>query len=292
MYPLFEKSPANGKHVTRDCAKTSKLPFDWREAGWRQTLSLRASEAVRSALDLLDTHEHSLRAEGLWRESGNAIVVAQLAAKMLDGTGPRRAVLERIESGNAHDVVGAIKHVLKQHQPLTTYSRCNAFVVAARKASNRPSGNVKVDANLTKLFTELPAINRQILGRLALHFDRLIERADYNRMSWRALGIALAPTLLRRDDLNIAHVANDPEAIRRVKNDATAFAEAAEHILRAISPAKRTGTFKSAPSEECADSSARKRCIRANQCNKPLTPSRVCEVLLFQVYKESEGLKG
>lgn len=281
MYPLFEKSPANGKHLTRDFAKPSKLPFDWREAGWRKTLSLRSSEAVRSALDLLDTHEDSLRAEGLWRESGNALVVAQLAAKMIDGTGSTRAVRERIKSGNAYDVVGAIKRVLKQHQPLTTYSRCNAFVDAAKKATDRSLGTV--DSNLMKLFTELPAINRQILGRLALHFDRLIERADYNRMSWRALGIAMAPTLLRRDDLNIAHLANDPEAVRRVKNDATAFAEAAEHILRAISPAKRTETFESEPSEELADSSARKRCIRTNQCNSPLIAYRVCDGMLFQV---------
>lgn len=162
------------------------------------TITQRAAEAVRTALGQLD-----LDTEGLWRESGNFTEVQALTAAMLDG---------RVYDADSHCVVSAIKSVLRQFQPLTTYSRCDNFNIS-----------------------ELPAINRQLLGKLANHFARVVENPN-NRMTWQAVAIAVGPTLMRRDE----------------KPSAENFAPRVEKILRSLAPSKRL--------DEARDRSVRVRC--------------------------------
>lgn len=147
------------------------------------TITQRAAEAVRAALPLLD-----LDTEGLWRESGHSTEVKALTQAMLAG---------RVYDADPHCIVSSIKAVLRQFQPLTTYSRCDNFNIS-----------------------ELPAINRQLLGKLASHFALVVENPK-NKMTWRAIGIAVGPTLMRRNETSFED-----------------FAPRVERILRSLAPSR------------------------------------------------------
>ena len=66
---------------------------------------------------------------------------------------------------------------------------------------------------------ELPPINRQLLARLAAHLSRVVRRTSSNKMSWPALAIALAPTLLRRGEqpVSLSQGAPSAEQLARIK---------------------------------------------------------------------------
>ena len=73
------------------------------------------------------------------------------------------------------------------------------------------------------LVAELPPINRQLLGRLAAHFAKVVKRSRLNRMSWAAVAVAVAPTLLRGGEGGPA--AASPDALARLAADARAGQE-------------------------------------------------------------------
>lgn len=203
VHSLFDNElPKNNKENVHMQPASSKL--FWRESGYKQSLPIPVFEAICSTLDILDNR---LQTEGLWRECGDANRVKELALKLLGGSSPALAE-------DPHDVVGAIKQVMKEHEPLTTYTMCESFA----------------SEEVERVFPRLPAKpHRHLLCRLAAHFGRLVEVPE-SKMSWRAIGIALAPTLLRRDE-EITFCL-DAKLIEEAKKDAKLLARAAERILR------------------------------------------------------------
>ncbi|KAJ8605358.1 hypothetical protein CTAYLR_002345 [Chrysophaeum taylorii] len=232
VFPLFEKSPPMTQKKKKKQKKAPSPP-----AGRLPTLSLRAAEGVRLALDLLDATPAVLETEGLWRACGVVSAINTLAAELIAGD-CARSLEAHLAQGDVNEVIGAVKAVLKRHQPLTTYEMCAAFVRGDDERS---------------LLSELPPINRQTLCRLALHFDRLLKHADTNRMSWRALSVALAPTLLRRDEAALDSL----EAVERAKADAAAFPPAVERLLKALAPAARRPPPPPPPKTPSADATSR-----------------------------------
>ena len=132
-------------------------------------------------------------------------------------------VARAVDAGDPHAVTGAVRAVLRARQPLTTYSRRDAVVRDAR-GDGGAAGQAR---RLRALVSELPAVNRQLLGRLASHVSRVVRRTRLNKMSWAAAAVALAPVLLRRDEAGAP--GNDLAAIAA---DAKAAARACERLLR------------------------------------------------------------
>ncbi|KAJ1452284.1 RhoGAP domain-containing protein [Pelagophyceae sp. CCMP2097] len=167
------------------------------------TISVSAADAVRGALDALERHAGALDEEGLWRESGSAVRVLALTNTLATiKTGSAVQIKRLLADGeDSHAVVGAVKGVLRRHQPLLTYTRCSAFVQASLSKPTDGSDEAVFRKKVVRaLVDELPPINRQLLGRLSAHLKKVVKRSSSNRMSWSALAISLAPTLLRQTE--------------------------------------------------------------------------------------------
>ena len=105
------------------------------------------------------------------------------------------------------------------------------------------------------LVAELPPINRQLLGRVAAHFAKVVKRSRLNRMSWAAVAVAVAPTLLRGGEGGPA--AASPDALARLAADAKADAVATERLLRSVAPAPAAKARSSRPRPPAKERSVR-----------------------------------
>ena len=182
---------------------------------------------MRTALDVVDRFKPSvLGTEGLWRENGAKDRVDSLARlfEVAKSAAVADAVRKALGDGEIHEVLGAIKAILTKHQPLTTYAWCDDFIAATAAAARDAKSKLK------RLIEELPPLHRQLLGRFATHAKRVVERSKENRMTWQALAIALAPTLLRSSEAERGEIVT-LEAVDDVRARADALAIALERTL-------------------------------------------------------------
>ena len=219
LVKVFKSSPRS-KALTQ---QPQKMMEPSREEGLLPTISVKTAEGIRQALELLEKPEF-LEAEGLWRVCGDMAEIQDLADALCKGDATAM-VDQLLKDKDPHTVAGGIKAALRRFQPLTTYSRHAAFL----RLLDEEDRKIPTKA----LLKDLPAINRQLLGRWAQHFDQVVNHGEKNKMTWTAIGIAIGPTLLRSSEKF------DLDAVQKAKHQAHAVATTAANLLSDLKPRRQ-----------------------------------------------------
>ena len=146
----------------------------------------------------------------------------------LEATARGRAELEEIESlfrasgvdttsaACCHCASGAVKRALRNHAPLLTFERHEAFITASASGDE--------DA-LRALKADLPPTSAWLLTELLTHVRAVLAHEETNRMTSQALAITLFVNVLRSED---AMAIPDSASCEAVLNALLALADAAE----------------------------------------------------------------
>jgi len=237
----FEASPIALSARKKKTPVKDAPPLNWREEGLLPTVPVKVAEGIRAALDLMDGDSLALESEGLWRECGNAKKVKTLSGE-LRSNGALASVRACLQEDPC-SVASAIKQCLREFQPLTTYSRCLAFVDASKETDDG-----KRRKRTKALLRELPAINRQLLGRFAEHFSRVLEKNK--KMTWTALGLCVGPSLARKTE-------RLSDSLQSANVESKAIAKAIARLLDDLKPPMKPAAAKQLRPETAAD-----RCVR------------------------------
>ncbi len=143
---------------------------------------------VRACIAEIERTPDHLRADGVYRQSGNLSHVQRIRLQVDQGN---LAVLESVD--DVHVLTGALKLFFRElREPLIPWDCVDKLLATCRSGGNSPS-KVK---RLRDIIAGMPQTHRATLAALLRHLTRVTELREFNRMQIPNLAIVFGPTLM------------------------------------------------------------------------------------------------
>jgi len=143
-------------------------------------------------LEMFDAIEkQALDTEGIFRVSGNHVLVQELKHKINKGEKVNFLAL------TPHNICALLKtFFLELPEPLLTYNLYNQFISAVQKQSKEEKC-----IQFKILFAELPIENLVLLEILISHLCKVVQHSNINKMISSNIGTVFGPNILRKKEV-------------------------------------------------------------------------------------------
>ena len=194
MFKRFRKSSKKSSKHKRS-KKSTELPPTWEQL---PSISKNAAASLKAALTELDERPITTTEVGIYRISGRVTDQRRLLGHMLAGRASKFTEIQWKEY-QSHCISGAVKYLLGEFSPLTTYGATDSFI-DARNDSHR----------LNQCVEKLPTLQKTCMYDLLKHLVRIAFHHSKTKMSVENLAIVFTPQLFREDE-------NPASGLRRLK---------------------------------------------------------------------------
>lgn len=200
---VFRMQPQGALHLEMEFVEMRTLlkraPSDRKSGvfGFQLNVTSRNENAgvplvVRKCVEEIE--KRGLTSQGLYRISGNARRKKQLHAQFDEDSSAVDLSEENYPDINV--IAGILKDYLRElPEPLITES-VSKILIKAAKDQVQDQDLASRKSLLSKLFVQLPQINRETLVYLLNHFMRVIAEKDTNKMDAHNLSVCFGPVLL------------------------------------------------------------------------------------------------
>ena len=200
---VFRMQPQGALHLEMEFVEMRTLlkraPSDRKSGvfGFQLNVTSRNENAgvplvVRKCVEEIE--KRGLTSQGLYRISGNARRKKQLHAQFDEDSSAVDLSEENYPDINV--IAGILKDYLRElPEPLITES-VSKILIKAAKDQVQDQDLASQKSLLSKLFVQLPQINRETLVYLLNHFMRVIAEKDMNKMDAHNLSVCFGPVLL------------------------------------------------------------------------------------------------
>jgi len=150
---------------------------------------------VQDAINVL--RETSLDLDGIFRESGNQLDIAEMRSVIDSGE-----VVDMKATDSMHNITGLLKLYFRElPEPLLSFLLHDQFMQIAQCIDE--TSEKKHLKELSVLISQLPIENQTLLKELTLFLYEVSEHSKVNRMTADNLGIVFGPNLLRSNTEDI-----------------------------------------------------------------------------------------